>query len=168
MPLTSSFVTFSNESIPKNGLSSLLVSQSAQAAASQACVRFFAVVSCASEADLPELELCLVMSVTLAILPKRHHVSELIMRYYHERTAHAGREQTLAESRRQFWIVNGRALAKDIVRHCTSCRRINATPLSQQMAPLPGSKGHSLSAAVQPNRCRLFRTALRETRSWNS
>ena len=25
-----------------------------------------------------------------AIVPKRHHVSELIMRYYHERTAHAG------------------------------------------------------------------------------
>ena len=75
-----------------------------------------------------------------AILPKRHHVSELIMRYYHERTAHAGREQTLAESRRQFWIVNGRALAKDIVRHCTSCRRINATPLSQQMAPLPEAR----------------------------
>ena len=64
-PLTSSFVTSSNEPIPKNGPSSLLVSQSAQAAASQACVRFFAVVSCASEADLPELELCLVMSVIL-------------------------------------------------------------------------------------------------------
>ena len=102
-----------------------------------------------------------------AILPKRHHVSELIMRYCHERTAHAGREQTLVESRRQFWIMNVRALAKDIVRHCTSCRG-STQPVVAADGPSSGSKGHSLSATVQPNWCRLFRTALRETRSWNS
>ena len=42
------------------------------------------------------------------VLPKRHHVSQLIVRHYHESAAHKGREQTLCELRRMFWIIGGR------------------------------------------------------------
>ena len=38
------------------------------------------------------------------VLPKRHHVSEFIVRHYHESAAHNGREQTLCELPRMFWI----------------------------------------------------------------
>ena len=41
------------------------------------------------------------------VLPKRHHVSQLIVRHYHESAAHSGREQTLCELRRIFWIIGG-------------------------------------------------------------
>ncbi|XP_068734822.1 uncharacterized protein [Montipora capricornis] len=42
------------------------------------------------------------------ILPKGHHVSQLLVRHYHETAAHSGREQTLSELRRMFWIIAGR------------------------------------------------------------
>ena len=34
------------------------------------------------------------------ILPKKYHISKLIVRYCHEGLAHAGREQTLAQTRK--------------------------------------------------------------------
>ena len=74
------------------------------------------------------------------ILPKKHHLSKLIVQHYHETTAHSGREQTLCELRRQFWIVCGRTLVKTAVRSCIKCRRMNARPLEQVMAPLPKTR----------------------------
>ena len=71
------------------------------------------------------------------ILPKKHHVIQLIVRYSHESLAHAGREQTLAQTRKMFWILGGRGLAKNIIRNCFKCRRLNERPMKQVMAPLP-------------------------------
>ena len=71
------------------------------------------------------------------ILPKKHHVSRLIVRFCHESLAHAGREQTLAQTRKMFWILGGRGLAKNIIRNCFKCRRLNERPMKQVMAPLP-------------------------------
>ena len=65
------------------------------------------------------------------ILPKRHHVSQLIVRHYHESAAHSGREQTLCELRRMFWIIGGRGLVKKTIRSCIRCRRMNAKSLEQ-------------------------------------
>ena len=70
------------------------------------------------------------------ILPKKHHVSRLIVRFCHKSLAHAGREQTLAQ-RKMFWILGGRGLAKNIIRNCFKCRRLNERPMKQVMAPLP-------------------------------
>ena len=71
------------------------------------------------------------------ILPKRHHVSQLIVRHYHESVAHSGREQTLCELRRMFWIIGGRGLVKKTIRGCIRCRKMNAKPLEQFMGSLP-------------------------------
>ena len=46
----------------------------------------------------------------------------------------------MASTRREFWIVSGKALAKDYVRHCITCRRSNAVPIEQQIAPLPSAR----------------------------
>ena len=67
------------------------------------------------------------------ILPKKHNVSQLIVRCCHERLAHAGKEQTLAQTRKMFWILGGRGLAKSIIRNCRS----NERPMKQIVAPLP-------------------------------
>ena len=74
------------------------------------------------------------------ILPKRHHVSQLIVRHYHESAAHSGREQTLCELRRKFWIIGGRGLVKRTIRSCIRCRKMNAKPLEQFMGSLPRTR----------------------------
>ena len=52
------------------------------------------------------------------LLPKDHHVSRLIIAYFHEKTKHSGRGATLSEIRLSgFWIVRGRSA---VSRHDTS------------------------------------------------
>ena len=41
----------------------------------------------------------------LIILPKKHHVTDIIIRKYHEELARAGRENVLASIQQKFWIV---------------------------------------------------------------
>jgi len=74
------------------------------------------------------------------VLPKGHHVSQLHVRHYHESAAHSGREQTLCERRRMFWIVAGRSLVKGTIRNCVKYRRLNAKPEEQVMALLPRAR----------------------------
>ena len=74
------------------------------------------------------------------VLPKRHHVSQLIVRHYHESAAHSGREQTLSELRRMLWIIGGRGLVKKTIRSCIRYRRMNAKPLEQFMGSLPRAR----------------------------
>lgn len=71
------------------------------------------------------------------ILPKSHHVSMLIVRYFHRVLGHAGREHVLSIIRQCFWILRGRALICQILSGCVSCRRRNVPPLQQVMADLP-------------------------------
>ena len=74
------------------------------------------------------------------VLPKRHHVSQLIVCHYHESAAHSGREQTLCELRRMFWIIGGRGLVKKTIRSCIRYRRMNAKHLEQFMGSLPRAR----------------------------
>ena len=71
------------------------------------------------------------------ILPKHHHVSQLI--HYHESAGHSGREQTLCELRRVFWII-GRSLVMKTISSCISCRRKNAKPMEAFKGSLPGAR----------------------------
>ena len=74
------------------------------------------------------------------VLPKRHHVSQLIVPHYHESAAHSGREQTLYELQKMFWIIGGRGLAKKTIRSCIKCQRMNAKLLEQFMGLLPRAR----------------------------
>ena len=74
------------------------------------------------------------------VLPKRHHVSQLIVRHYHESAAHSGREQTLCKLQRMFWIIGGRGRVKKTIRGCIRCRKMNAKPLEQFMGSLPRAR----------------------------
>lgn len=42
------------------------------------------------------------------ILPKKHHLTDIIIRKYHEELAHAGRAHVLTSIWQKFWIVKGR------------------------------------------------------------
>ena len=74
------------------------------------------------------------------ILPKDHRVSQLLVRHYHETATHSGKEQTLCELRRTFWIVAGRSLVKGTTRNCVKCRGLNPKREEQLMGPLPRAR----------------------------
>ena len=71
------------------------------------------------------------------LLPASHPTSKLIMQEAHSQVAHGGPERTLSESHRKFWIMRGRNLAKNIVRNCTTCRKLRQPPHNTLMADLP-------------------------------
>ena len=71
------------------------------------------------------------------ILPQNHHVTTLIIRHFHLRLGHCGREHLLSRLREEFWIVRGRAAIKKIVGKCFQCRRQHARRIQQHMAELP-------------------------------
>ncbi|XP_047497811.1 uncharacterized protein LOC125044893 [Penaeus chinensis] len=72
------------------------------------------------------------------ILPKDHPVITLIVQDIHVFSArHSGREHTLTELRRKYWIVAGRPLIDRILCNCFTCRRINSKPLTQRQGDLP-------------------------------
>ena len=77
------------------------------------------------------------------ILPREHHVTDLIIRDCHEIEGHAGAGQVLASARQTFWIPRGHAAVWCVIGKCLKCRFWNAKPCEQIMAPL-------LSARVNP------------------
>ncbi|KRX34641.1 hypothetical protein T05_6672 [Trichinella murrelli] len=71
------------------------------------------------------------------ILPKKHHVVNLIIDRAHSNTLHAGNNQTLTTLRQNFWILNGRAAVKGVLRNCVICKKQETRPFEQKMADLP-------------------------------
>ena len=71
------------------------------------------------------------------ILPKQHHVSDLIIRHFHQISAHFGQEYVLACIREKFWIVQARPAVRRIIRSCFDCKRRCGNPGKQKMADLP-------------------------------
>ncbi|XP_068757963.1 uncharacterized protein [Montipora capricornis] len=75
------------------------------------------------------------------ILPRRHWVTTLIVKHYHEKGYHAsGTNQTLADLSSRFWIIAAREEILAWEKNCMECRRRKAKPASQVMAPLPRIK----------------------------
>ena len=71
------------------------------------------------------------------ILPKKHHVVDLIVRHYHLKSGHSGVEHVLSLIRERFWILKARTAVKSVLRSCFDCRRRHAPLGEQQMADMP-------------------------------
>ncbi|KAK6175033.1 hypothetical protein SNE40_013574 [Patella caerulea] len=74
------------------------------------------------------------------ILPKKSHVSMLIIRHYHEVSAHSGRSYILSAIRRRFWIIKGNSAVRNVISRCLPCRKRQAPVGNQKMADLPKSR----------------------------
>ena len=74
------------------------------------------------------------------ILPKGHEVVTLIIRQCHERVAHMGTEYTLAETRSNFFIINGRRSVSNVLRECIKCKRQHGEIGKAKMADLPADR----------------------------
>ena len=70
------------------------------------------------------------------VLPKKHHVTDLIIHHYHQ-VGHVGTTKVLAAIRKKFWILKGGMAIRRVISKCIKCRRWNAKPEKQIMAPLP-------------------------------
>ncbi|XP_033103464.1 uncharacterized protein LOC117106223, partial [Anneissia japonica] len=72
------------------------------------------------------------------ILPRKHQVTKLIVKKYHELGHHvAGTNHTLALLSERFWIISAREEIREYEEHCNECKRRKAKGGEQIMAPLP-------------------------------
>ncbi|XP_077971393.1 uncharacterized protein LOC120335312 [Styela clava] len=74
------------------------------------------------------------------ILPPHHHVTKLIIEYYHRQNGHSGTLHTLSSVREKFWILCGQAEVRKVLNACKLCKLRASRPGSQWMAPLPESR----------------------------
>ncbi len=74
------------------------------------------------------------------ILPKDNLIAEMLVRYLHERSAHAGREYILAELRQNYWQIGARNVVKKVLRECVTCKRREAKVCVQEMSDLPADR----------------------------
>ncbi|CAB4002429.1 Hypothetical predicted protein, partial [Paramuricea clavata] len=61
------------------------------------------------------------------ILPRKHHVTRICIRFLHERNGHCGHEQVLTLSREHCWILKGRAAIKEVINGCIKCSQLSST-----------------------------------------
>ncbi|XP_077983962.1 uncharacterized protein LOC144438690 [Glandiceps talaboti] len=72
------------------------------------------------------------------ILPKKCHITTLIVRHYHEKTNHMGRSCTHNHIRQHgYWIVNGSSVVSRVIHECVVCKRLRGACETQRMGDLP-------------------------------
>ena len=72
------------------------------------------------------------------ILPRKGHITELLIRHVHEKVNHMGRGMTHNELRqRGYWVIGGSSAVSNHISKCVTCRRLRGTLQHQKMADLP-------------------------------
>ena len=72
------------------------------------------------------------------LMPKKGHITQILIRHFHEQVAHQGREFTLAKMRSSgYWILGARGLVASLIHKCVYCRLDRAKPIVPQMSSLP-------------------------------
>ena len=72
------------------------------------------------------------------ILPKNHHVSKLLLRFYHEEVHHQGHQIIHgALQNASYWLISGHAAVAKLIGSCVTCKQLCGAMLEQQMADLP-------------------------------
>ena len=72
------------------------------------------------------------------VLPKKGHVTRLIISHYHDSIYHQGRGMKHNQIRSSgFWIVGGSSAVADFIAKCVHCRKLRVVLQEQKMADLP-------------------------------
>ena len=83
------------------------------------------------------------------ILPREHHITDLIIRQCHENVKHNGVKDTLTELRSNYWIVRGRQKVKKFVDKCCVCKKVEGRSYTAPpQPPLPNFRldiGHAFN-----------------------
>ena len=72
------------------------------------------------------------------ILPRRSHITNLVIDHYHQEVSHMGRGCTLNHIRQNgFWIIGGSSAVSCFISKCLTCKRFRSLPQQQKMSDLP-------------------------------
>lgn len=71
------------------------------------------------------------------ILPRKGHVTTLLIRHTHKSLGHAGRGHVIAALREKYWIIKVNAAVRRVLSKCVFCRCNHGKPNEQKMADLP-------------------------------
>ena len=73
-----------------------------------------------------------------AILPRKGHLTIAIIRWFHLKVEHSGRNMTLNELRvNGYWVINGCSIIRSLISKCVGCRHLRGRTGEQKMANLP-------------------------------
>ena len=77
----------------------------------------------------------------LTKIPKYYTISKLIIRYYHEKTAHSERGMSISENRNTgHWMINCNSAVKSLIAKCIICRHLRRSISQQEIAELPRAR----------------------------
>ena len=77
------------------------------------------------------------------ILPRKGHVTTLVISHYHRRAGHPGRGITLNELRSNgYWIIGESSVVGYYITSCVLCHRLHGSVQDQKMADLPSDRLH--------------------------
>ena len=72
------------------------------------------------------------------IIPKKSHITEVLIRHHHVKVNHMGRVMTHNElCQRGYWIVGGSSAISSFIARCITCRKLRKPLQQQKMAELP-------------------------------
>ena len=74
------------------------------------------------------------------ILPKKSHVTDIILRDIHYSTGHSGRSHMLACLHKKYWVIAANSAARSIIHQCVTCRRQKGRVGEQMMSDLPADR----------------------------
>lgn len=84
------------------------------------------------------------------ILPSKHPLTKLIIRYEHIKHLHAGTQTLLAIIRLKYWPILGRNSVKRVIHNCIKCFRVKPVDTNNIMGNLPTAR---LTPAKPFNSC---------------
>ncbi|XP_033229622.1 uncharacterized protein LOC117181164 [Belonocnema kinseyi] len=71
------------------------------------------------------------------VLPRSHHITELIIRRYHITNHHSGIQNTLCALRERFWPIDGRLQVRACIHKCVTCFGARPRIANYKMSDLP-------------------------------
>nr|XP_042896709.1 uncharacterized protein LOC122269122 [Parasteatoda tepidariorum] len=71
------------------------------------------------------------------LLPKSHHLTQLIIEHFHNKSLHSGVQTTLYLIRQFYWIPSGQDRVRRFIHKCLTCFKTKTQTINQKMGNLP-------------------------------
>lgn len=87
------------------------------------------------------------------LLPRRDHVIDLIVDYYHKLNFHTGPENLMSILRHRYWIISARRIIRQRIHKCNFCFRVKPRAIYPMMADLPSLRVNQAHKAFVHTGC---------------
>ena len=86
------------------------------------------------------------------IIISQDSLGVLLIRFFHEKSGHCGREYVLVLLRERFWLIRANTTARSVLSSCFQCKRHHGPAGEQKMADLPRSRAVSYTHLTLPTK----------------